>query len=553
MNDSNVIGFMPTGISIRCSMLDTALKSSLTCWFNQECFANFYEFMSAFNPYLSTNVTILNGNVSSRFLPDSTVELMVNELMVEYYHISVNFSKYYGTCHPRSCIYTYKERSSRIYIATTIFALIGGLNVVLRLISPLLIKPFHRRQRSMHGMPPSVGDRWVAWKKALPGLNLFATGSTDMVTLRQERMSTRIYLLLLLSSIIVIIIYTVAPTNMINQRIDSPPSSAYQALLARHGSSLHCPCTQISLPYRDLLVSNATYHQVCSSDFVDPAWFSAIAYTGDDPLLRVHDDFRVILPAYFRMVSTLCARARMAVVKVTDELSTKLFLSSSAMSEAQFLSNMNDTTSQFKESAASEFSRTMHLLRGYLHANTFISSYDLNWYFWTDQLLDFATLWNARIMFNNSCSCGTRRDCISFRPFFSVLPGLAMGCSVLEGVMRSNLMSLYNQTVLDNLDNYLTKAYVKRLNDSVISRFPVHSSVEKMVDGLFVEEWYFNSSYTSFYNRCAPRYCSYTVEERNDALYVVSRILGLYGGLSVSFWLMSPSLTRLCLHLKFLH
>lgn len=266
-------------------------------------------------------------------------------------------------------------------------------------------------------------------------------------------------------------------------------------------------------------------------------------------LIHVFDDYRVMIGVYFRMLSTLCARAQVAVDKVIDGFLMKSLLSSSAMSQSQFLSRMDDVNSQFKQTTASSFARSIEMLRGYFHSNTFVSSYGLSWYFWSNVIQESNFLWSAPVIFNDSCSCGTRSDCITSRPFFPIIPGLVLGCSVMEGVMRSTLVSLFNQTLLDNmassfLVNSSSRFFAKSLNVSRPSRFKVDTLVHDLVYDLFVEGWLFNVSYESFYNRCHPLYCSYVMQERNNALFVVSRLLGLYGGLTISLHFVVPYITR---------
>ena len=49
-------------------------------------------------------------------------------------------------------------------------------------------------------------------------------------------------------------------------------------------------------------------------------------------------------------------------------------------------------------------------------------------------------------------------------------------------------------------------------------------------------------SYASYYSQCQPQFCQYTVTERSELLYVVTSLLGFYGGLSVVLRLIIPHL-----------
>jgi hypothetical protein len=64
-----------------------------------------------------------------------------------------------------------------------------------------------------------------------------------------------------------------------------------------------------------------------------------------------------------------------------------------------------------------------------------------------------------------------------------------------------------------------------------------------------VERWNSSISYTNFYQKCKPVYCSFSYQERLNILYIITTVIGLFGGLSLVFQLMSLSLIKLFLKL----
>ena len=111
----------------------------------------------------------------------------------------------------------------------------------------------------------------------------------------------------------------------------------------------------------------------------------------------------------------------------------------------------------------------------------------------------------------------------------SLMPGWVLGCSVLETLLRSTLEVLYNQTLIDNLEIYLTtsdpityptRVYAKAMNTSLISQFQTNISFQVLVHALFVEQWHINVSFPSFYQQCIPLYCVYTINQHKNLLYV---------------------------------
>jgi hypothetical protein len=55
-----------------------------------------------------------------------------------------------------------------------------------------------------------------------------------------------------------------------------------------------------------------------------------------------------------------------------------------------------------------------------------------------------------------------------------------------------------------------------------------------------VEHWYSNISFEKYYNKCEPVQCTYTVLSRNDALFIVTTVISLFGGLVTIFKIIVP-------------
>ena len=54
--------------------------------------------------------------------------------MVERWSPFANYDNFYQRCQPLYCSYTYTEKSSFIYMITTIIGLFGALTIIFRLI-----------------------------------------------------------------------------------------------------------------------------------------------------------------------------------------------------------------------------------------------------------------------------------------------------------------------------------------------------------------------------------------------------------------------------------
>ena len=131
-------------------------------------------------------------------------------------------------------------------------------------------------------------------------------------------------------------------------------------------------------------------------------------------------------------------------------------------------------------------------------------------------------------------------------------PGYLGACNTAEALLKSDFDCLFNQTCIDTMlsmfnvdipDRLPLSAdtlAIKALNSSQLSSFHSNDKVEAMVRKLMMDEWIIESYYEAYYDECAPTTCTYILNRRMDIVYVVTSIIGLVGGLSVSLRLLVP-------------
>ena len=124
------------GLYRGCFVLEALMQSHLGCFYNQTCLQ---ELQYNLLPEVAMNVTPLDRLMLSRFTPDTTLEIIVNNLMVDEWKQSVQHDKYFDICRPLECSYIVTRRRSIILIVTTVIGLFGGLVTTLRLIVPHIV------------------------------------------------------------------------------------------------------------------------------------------------------------------------------------------------------------------------------------------------------------------------------------------------------------------------------------------------------------------------------------------------------------------------------
>ena len=127
----------------------------------------------------------------------------------------------------------------------------------------------------------------------------------------------------------------------------------------------------------------------------------------------------------------------------------------------------------------------------------------------------------------------------------------------MYGLRFSSLACFYNATCLEELANFIGSTSIfQPLNYSVETRFNSNLSIaiDTLIAELFIETWTNSSNYSSYYSTCAPFTCEYSYTKRNNALYIITTILGLYGGLTVGLksviWYILSIYWKICQFFK---
>ncbi|CAF3824034.1 unnamed protein product [Rotaria sp. Silwood1] len=78
----------------------------------------------------------------------------------------------------------------------------------------------------------------------------------------------------------------------------------------------------------------------------------------------------------------------------------------------------------------------------------------------------------------------------SFLPVrFLNIPGLFTGCLTDEGIRHSSLICLFNQTSVDLISYWFNASNVLAYDANMLNHFTPHSTVDEMVNEVFVDRW----------------------------------------------------------------
>ncbi|CAF0808710.1 unnamed protein product [Adineta steineri] len=277
------------------------------------------------------------------------------------------------------------------------------------------------------------------------------------------------------------------------------------------------------------------------SDFVAEQWWGYLWGLGG---VNTFQDLQ-LLSIQFRILASLCSLAQQSIDKDTSEFLANKLVTLEAMSFSSFQAQIDSLTSVFTAQTLDKFRRTQSFIYETFRANQLLVVPETNWQFALTTAADNYVLATVpRSSFGNNYSCITSLNSFS-RPLYidknyntTVLPGVVAGCFPVDGTRLSTLECFFDSNCILNLTSIASTRpttiwIAKPLNASTPSNYSSNTLIGSLVDSLFVEDWGIKSNYSSYFDSCAPDSCSYKYIDHNTILYIITTVLGLYGGLTV--------------------
>ncbi|CAF0944231.1 unnamed protein product [Rotaria sordida] len=564
ISDRGVIYPVPT-LYVGCSMVQAVLRSTLECFFNQTCFDAFKEQ----NIYLQLlNVSILQES-KTRFSSKTMIGTLVDELMIERWNEQINFSRYYTQCASPQCSYTLILRNNVLSITTTVVGLLGGLSVALRLTIPFFVNAirnriYRRRNELLTDRTSTFSDRFyhaynLLKEKALE-FNLFEHQGTNdnAYHLKTQIISTRIYLLLLILSISILIVYTLLIGDIKYVTIQYPSLNTFEQLESHkiYSSTLNCLCQNLSIQYDTFISISYRLHQLCSSDIFSINFLNLI-YNPLNTFNYSYFDYRLFILPQFRWLNSLCTLANSTFNDALIVFYSNTLVTGRVQSRTTIQIQIDTALTHFYLSTSRAFLRALDFIQQVSQGNGIISEIESNWYF-TSRIepIQYASLWTEPRSYydhNSSCSCSINHMCTSVAMIDEwIIPGFRVGCYPLQSLLQSTLECLYNQTCLNQLKSiYFNSDLTFQSLDPTLSSPNV--TVQTLINKLLVDRLEHSIDYNQYYSSCAPISCTYSYNQRVDSIYLVTSIIGLFGGLTIALKLFVPMIVKTIRHFKNYH
>ena len=381
-------------------------------------------------------------------------------------------------------------------------------------------------------------------KSHLFELNLFNTGTPDEETIRNERRSTRLYLILLIISVVILALYYSIISYTQTIVIQSPTFIQYSGLVQER--SLNCPCSTISIKYDKFVQIEPYYHELCQSDFVSDEWIKNLLVLYEQSSNKsISSDFRQTGVFQFQTIRSLC---QLAKDTIKDGLQSFLYtdlIQSQLISPELFKVQIGSAITDFINVTPKTFLRTMHFVQDTTAQSLFFVGASMTS---VQPIRQYRTFYDGGIVpypgrkytFTDSstcvCSASTATSCMGLAIFKNnTVPGFQTGCYMLSALMNSTLEAFYNQTFVDMLSNSSNEFQI--LNSS-----NPNWKIEILLSQMFVKFWANTTTYENYFESCAPDSCQYTINQHYNVWGVIVLLIGLFGGLSSILKILTPIL-----------
>jgi hypothetical protein len=227
------------------------------------------------------------------------------------------------------------------------------------------------------------------------------------------------------------------------------------------------------------------------------------------------------------------------------------------LSYVEFMARAQQILNQFKLNTVAESKHSLALIRSQTVTMYTTGETDISWRSSTWRNSSYSTYFQSVPNEIGNCSCGLKDDCkqqLGLYVFIGIsgdlvdllfnIPNMFLSCFTIESLLQSSLECFLNQTCVDPVLKIIYRFGNKPINLSILeinsTRFSPNMLVKEIINEMMIDTWGDNIDYNRYYEQCAPKVCTYLFTSRNNALYVFTAMIGLFGGLSVALRIIVP-------------
>ena len=127
-----------------------------------------------------------------------------------------------------------------------------------------------------------------------------------------------------------------------------------------------------------------------------------------------------------------------------------------------------------------------------------------------------------------------------------VVPGMKVGCLPYQALANSTLVCFFSASCLGDTARWISSlppsVLPKPLSRSGMINFEPNTPVSVIFANVMLDHWKQAVNYSCYYHACDPVQCTFAASSKNSFIYLVTLIIGLYGGLTVTLRIIAPLL-----------
>lgn len=353
--------------------------------------------------------------------------------------------------------------------------------------------------------------------------------------LQYQVSATRIYILFLFSCLLIVSIFLQFQNRRSSITVVDVNITQYEFLHEHYSESLSCSCTRSTISYMNFIRGRIfpcdKYLKLTDMDITLLPSLESIKVWIDIDWLLLHIELRNAIRR--------CELMKSAMLQALIDLSVDSVITLDVVDRSTFYTIINATFINSFDSCAADLSDIYTYLSDVYRVNQFQNQYMTAWTSdFTSNEENFIVRYRPTQWLNGTYCCGIGLSNCS-RPLMplddsgnrTTFPGLLGGCSATDGVSQSTFECFYDDICLRKLSNVLQLNLTRLdLNDS---GYLTNQTIDSFFDRQFKED-FIGSDYSAYFRLCAPSVCQYSYVEKNDALYIFTALLGVYGGLTAA-------------------
>ena len=237
------------------------------------------------------------------------------------------------------------------------------------LFSLLLVKSFFAQEKTLTQLTFSCTFFSHSWNseamQRLRALNLFRDPFVvnNRHQLRNQIISTRIFLLCYTVSLLAYGLYLTFNRTTITVEISSPTVQQFNELFAEYPQTLSCSCINLSIRHQIFISLEPLFHEMCSKQFQSTmdVWIETLfRWT---TTLTNHRDFRFTAALQLRLITLLCVSVQEIIDARMVDFNTTALTSPLLMNDQQFQQQIAKLVDQFIVDTINQFSNALQVNR----------------------------------------------------------------------------------------------------------------------------------------------------------------------------------------------